>query len=229
MPDIYVDKVFKGVHQVGGTLLSARLSRYVVDLNRSVDDIDRKTVPDHPSPRPVSRRGVVPRATVDGLPTLDRPLSYVELQERLDRYYAPYHESLESQLQRLSRRFGFVILLSAHSMRSSLGRGSRRADVVPGTRGRSTAASIVIDLVEQHFSGAGLSVRHDDPFRGGWTTRLYGRPNQGVHAVQIEINRAVYIDEETLEPKAEALERLQALVDVLVRRLGGLDLRGYAR
>ena len=96
--DIYVDKIFVGVPRAGATLLSAQLSRYVVDLNRSVDDIDRETVPDHPSPRPVSRRSIVSRKTLDGNVALERPLSYVEFRERIDRFYAPYHHCLESQL-----------------------------------------------------------------------------------------------------------------------------------
>ena len=117
------------------------------------------------------------------------------------------------------------MLLAAHSMpsvsRSALG-AAARADVVPGTRGRSSASAEVIDLVDQHFRDAGLSVRHDDPYRGGWTTTNYGRPKEGWHAVQVELNRALYVDEATSRPKDGDFEALQEVVSGLVAKLGAL-------
>ncbi|HJK98192.1 MAG TPA: N-formylglutamate amidohydrolase, partial [Polyangiaceae bacterium LLY-WYZ-14_1] len=127
-------------------------------------------------------------------------------------------------------RFGFAILLAAHSM-PSVGRlghldtGARRADVVPGTRGRTTAHPALIDLVDRHFRSAGLTVRHDEPYRGGWTTSHYGRPHLGWHAIQIELNRALYVDEMTGEPRDGEFERLAALVTDLVEKLGAIDPR----
>jgi N-formylglutamate amidohydrolase len=101
----------------------------------------------------------------------------------------------------------------------------RRADVVPGTLGRTSADARVIELVDQHFRAAGLSVRHDEPYRGGFTTAHYGRPLAGIHAIQVELNRALYMDEATCLPKPGDFERLQALLQRLVARLGSLDLR----
>jgi N-formylglutamate amidohydrolase len=103
--------------------------------------------------------------------------------------------------------------------------GVRRADIVPGTRGRSTADPRVIDLVDSHFRAAGLTVRHDDPYRGGYTTGHYGQPRAGVHAIQIEINRALYVNEATGEPLEGDFERLSKLMTELALRLGRLDLR----
>ena len=224
--DIYVDQLYDQAADAGATVLAARLSRYVVDLNRASDDVDRETVPDHPTPRALQPRGVVWRITTDGRPALERPLSFAELRDRVDRFYSPYHRELEAQIERLRERFGFAVLLAAHSMPSSSrsNRGSPRADVVPGTRGRTTAAPEVIDLVDEHFVSAGHSVRHDDPYRGGWTTANYGRPHEGVHAIQIELNRALYVDEETLAPKSEEFQRLRRLLTDLIERLGRLDL-----
>ena len=93
-----------------------------------------------------------------------------------------------------------------------------------GTREGTTASSAVRDLVEHYFTEAGLSVRHDRPFRGGWTTALHGRPEEGIHAVQIELNRDLYIDERNLEPKVQGLGRLQGIVEGLVRGLADLEL-----
>lgn len=227
--DIYVDRLYAGSDRRGAALLSANVSRYVVDLNRAEDDVDASTVPDHPAPAGTQPRGVVWRATTDGRPILRRGLSYRDLLARLNRFYLPYHEALQGTLQQLKARHGHVILLAAHSM-PSRGRnlhadpGTMRADVVPGTRGRTSAAASVIDVVDSHFRDAGLSIRHDDPYRGGFTTSHYGRPQDGVHAVQVELNRALYVDEATAEPKPGAFERTQALVTDLVPKLGALAL-----
>jgi len=228
--DIYVDKLYADAPQRGASLLMAKVSRYVVDLNRAPDDVDAATVPDHPVPQAVQPRGVVWRVTTDGRPTLVAPLTYESFVRRLELFHRPYHDALRSELDHMRSLFGFAVLLAGHSM-PSVGRaahadpGARRADVVPGTRGRSTCDPRVIDVVDSHFREAGLSVRHDDPYRGGWTTGHYGRPIDGWHAIQIELNRALYANEETGEPRHKDFERLQALLADLVTKLGALDLR----
>ena len=227
--DIYVDRLYARAPQHGAALLVSHLSRYVVDLNRASDDLDLATVADHPSARGTQPRGVVWRATTDGRPVLPRPLTYAELGTRLDRYYAPYHRTLGEQLSLLRARHGHAIVLAGHSM-PSLGRslhtdaGARRADVVPGSAGRTSADPRVIDLVDAHFREAGLSVRHDDPYKGGFTTLYYGRPREHVHAIQIELNRALYVDEQTFVIKQPAFDELATLLDALVVKLGALQL-----
>jgi N-formylglutamate amidohydrolase len=227
--DIYVDRLYARAPQHGAALLVSHLSRYVVDLNRATDDVDLATVADHPSARGTQPRGVVWRATTDGRPVLPRPLTLGELHDRLDLYYAPYHHTLGEQLSRLRARHGHAIVLAGHSM-PSLGRslhpdsGARRADVVPGSAGRTSADARVIDLVDAHFRQAGLSVRHDDPYKGGFTTLHYGRPREHVHAIQIELNRALYVDERTFVIKQPAFDELATLLDELVKKLGELQL-----
>lgn len=224
--DVYVDKLYARSAEFGATLLAAQVSRYVVDLNRAPDDVDPQTVPDHPRPRGVQPRGVVWRVTTDGRPALREPLTYAALEARLDRFHTPYHDTLESLLRDKRDRFGHAVLLAAHSMPSISRAGgpiSPRADVVPGTRGRTTADARVIECVDAHFRAAGLSVKHDDPYRGGWTTTHYGRPDEGWHAVQIELNRALYVDEETGRPKDGDFEALSEIVLGLVDALGRLS------
>jgi N-formylglutamate deformylase len=227
--DIYVDRLYARAPQHGATLLVSHLSRYVVDLNRAADDVDLATVSDHPTARGTQPRGVVWRATTDGRPVLPRPLTYAQLRARLDSYYAPYHRTLGEQLSALRARHGHAIVLAGHSM-PSLGRslhtdaGARRADVVPGSAGRTSADPRVIDLVDAHFRQAGLSVRHDDPYKGGFTTLHYGRPRERVHAIQIELNRALYVDEQTFVIKQPAFDELATLLDALLIKLGALDL-----
>lgn len=228
--DIYVDRLYRRAPELGATLLVANMSRYVVDLNRAQTDVDAATVSDHPTPGTPQPRGVVWRATTDGQPILSRPLTYARLMSRLRTYYAPYHDALQRSLIDMRERSGYALLLAAHSMPSAgralhKDRGTQRADVVPGTRGRTSASPRVIDLVDAHFREAGLSVRHDDPYQGGHTTAFYGRPREHVHAIQIELNRALYVNEATFEPKAAELAALSALLDRLVEKLGALDPR----
>lgn len=227
--DIYVDRLCASAPQRGAALLTASLSRYVVDLNRAPDDVDAAAVPDHPSPVALQPRGVVWRATTDGRPVLARPLSYDAFCDRLARYYVPYHQALRGRVDALHAEFGYAIVLAVHSM-PSMARslqpdaGSRRADVVPGTLGRTSADARVIDLVDAHFRDAGLSVRHDDPYRGGFTTAHYGRPQQGVHAIQLELNRALYVDEATFELREPGFTQLRDLLGHLIDRLASLTL-----
>ncbi len=227
--DIYMDDLSAGAPSVGGTLLAAKVSRYVIDLNRASDDVDAATVPDHPRPRASQPRGVVWRIGTDGKSVLKRPLTYAQLRERLAAFHEPYHDALRAELTRMRDEFGYAILIAAHSM-PSVGRaahgdtGASRADVVPGTRGRTSADPRVIDLVDAHFRSAGLRVRHDDPYRGGFTTGHYGRPSERWHAVQIELNRALYVDEETGRPKQAELESVKALMTALFRELAALRL-----
>ena len=89
---------------------------------------------------------------------------------------------------------------------------------------RRSYAEALIDVVERHFRAAGLSVRHDDPYRGGWTTGHYGRPDEGVHAIQIELNRALYVDEPSSRPKDAELSWLRDLAGTLLDRLAQIDL-----
>lgn len=225
--DIYVDQLYERAPEQGATLLVSRVSRYVVDLNRGPDEVDSAAVPRHPKARHIPARGVVWRARTDGTPLLRAPLTIDQFAKRIELYYKPYHQKLREVAARMREEHGHVVILAAHSMPSTGrrvfgGREVRRADIVPGTRGRSTADGRIIDLVDAHFRGAGLSVKHDDPYRGGWTTSSYGAPKRGQHAIQIELNRALYVNEETSEIKKRDFAQLQEVLDQLVSKLGEL-------
>jgi N-formylglutamate amidohydrolase len=222
--DLWVDELYAGCVARGATRLVAGLSRYVVDLNRDADDVDGLTVEGHDGAGRQCPRGVLWRQTSDGASALRRALTREEYRDRLERHYHPYHRALEAELCALRARHGRVVLLAAHSM-PSVGRSGRsdawvrRADVVPGTRGRSTAAGALIDAVERHFRAAGLTVRHDEPYRGGATTARWGRPAEGFHAIQVELNRGLYLDEATGARRPEGFRWLTVLCDDLVERL----------
>jgi len=226
--DLYVDELFTYAPEVGAALLAARVSRYVVDLNRAPDDVELGALEDPASGRVGQPRGVVWRVTTDGRPVLRTPLDATALGQRIALYHSPYHARLREELELTRERFGYAILLAGHSMPSAVRRGARdierRADIVPGSLGGTSCDPRIVELVDQHFRAAGLSVRHDDPYRGGFATAHYGRPAQKQHAIQIEINRALYMDELSCVRKTDNFARLQQLLKELVARLGQLEL-----
>jgi N-formylglutamate amidohydrolase len=221
--DLYVDELFADGPDCGAALLTATSSRYVVDLNRAEDDYDGAAVAGAaPRDRP---RGVIWHQTSDGQPILGRPLPRSEYERRCASVYRPYHATLARLLGERRARYGFAVLLCAHSMPEPRVRGGGAAgalaDVVPGTHGRTTSESVWIDLVEQVARDQRWSVQHDVPYRGGHTTSHYGRPSEGVHVVQLEIARRLYMDETTLARDQAGFATVRAfargLVEALVR------------
>ena len=201
--DLFVDRLCAGVPARGVPVLRALVSRYVLDVNRAPDDVDKEVCPDLERPTRLSARGLVWRVTTDGAAVLKRPLTKRELDSRIARIHTPYHEALALLLEQRRLRFGYAVLLDCHSMPST-GRpghtdpGARRADIVPGdVRGASCAPSIS-KLVAEHFERAGYAVRPKDPYMGGYITRSHGRPARSVHAIQLEINRDLYMEEDAL-------------------------------
>jgi N-formylglutamate amidohydrolase len=173
------------------------------------------------------QHGLIWRTTGDGEPALSRRLTTLELEERLALVWRPYHHELSCIIERKRSLFGIAVVLAAHSMpsiergtaRSRIGRAEpgaleHRADVVPGTRK-------FIDAVENHARASGWSVRHDDPYAGGFTTQRYGRPSEHVHAVQVELARRLYLDERALRP-LPTFPKVQAWCRSLVTRMGAL-------
>lgn len=226
--DLYVDSLYSEAPDVGATVLVARTSRYVIDVNRGERDVDAEVVEGARADVRL-HHGLVWRTTSDGEPALSRRLSVHELEERLDLVWRPYHRELAAIVERKRARFGIAVVLAAHSM-PSLDRGPRRdavesvrsrADVVPGTRGRRSAAGRFIDAVEEHAVAHGWTVRHDEPYAGGFTTQHYGRPSESIHAIQVELSRRLYVDETTLRP-LPSFEAVRDWCSLLVSKLGAL-------
>lgn len=221
--DLFVDELYAEAAHEGATVLVSRVSRYVVDLNRAETDVDAETVVGGPS-TPRAPRGVVWRLTTDNERCLAAPLSREQLEARLGELHRPYHAALAEIVAGKLERFGVCVVLAGHSM-PSVGRSANgdadvvRADVVPGTQGHTTAHGSLIDRVERHAVAAGLAVRHDEPYRGGFTTRHWGRPAQRVHAVQVELARRLYMNETTLQ-KTASFVQMQEFCRGLVRELG---------
>lgn len=227
--DLYVDRIYQDAPSLGATMIVAKMSRYVVDLNRGPADFDGDAVEGG-----VGRgapRGLVWRVATDGSPVLARRLPRAELERRMALTYRPYHQALAALLAHKVARFGYAILLCAHSMpepprkQGAIGyryppsEPSPLADIVPGTRGRTSASGRLIDLVDAHARAAGFSVKHDDPYKGGFSTAHYGVPARGVHAIQIEIARRLYMDPDTLGTDPQRFENVRCFARTLVARL----------
>jgi N-formylglutamate deformylase len=226
--DLLVDELYSEAASTGASVLVSRVSRYVIDLNRSEADIDPEVVVGARS-GPRMNHGLIWRTTSDGDRVQSRPLTRAELEARLDLVHRPYHRALRAELERKRARFGIAVLLAAHSMPSA-GRASHgsagvaRADVVPGTRGRTTAAPRFIEAVEAHARTTGWSVRHDDPYPGGFSTQAYGRPSDGIHAVQVELARRLYMREAELDRRPGAFDDVRGWCRALAASLGAAAL-----
>ncbi len=216
--DLYVHELFADAPNLGATLLVSNVSRYVVDLNRGPNDYDSRSVLNGPqADRP---RGIIWRLTSANQPVLRQPLPYSELRRRRDQFYTPYHQALTNIMDRKRRRFGFAVMLCAHSMPSPRRNRRRRppSDVVPGSRGRTSAAARWINIIDRSCHDAGFVVRHDTPYKGGFSTGHYGQPRQRWHAVQLEIARRLYMDERTLAHTA-GMTRVRTFAKDLVTQL----------
>ncbi len=217
--DAFVDELFSPALRHGAPLLSASVPRAYIDLNRSADELDPAVIegvrkPSH-NPRVASGLGVVPRVVANGQAIYSGKISREEAERRIETCWRPYHAALRGLLQETHGLFGRAILIDCHSMpheaMDSVARsGLRRPDVVLGDRFGAAAHGWIVDLVEEAFRHAGLVVTRNTPFAGAYVTQCYGRPSTGYHALQVEIDRALYMDERAIRPNArfESFRRL---------------------
>jgi len=230
--DCFVQEIFAGAPALGAPLIHALFPRAYVDPNREPYELDpvmfEDELPDwvnRTSPRVAVGLGTIARVVADGEDIYRRKLRFAEAERRIDRFYRPYHAALEQLIAVTVERFGACLLLDAHSMPSAGARGElprRRVDIVLGDRLGTSCHTRVTRTAEARLRALGFHVALNAPYAGGYTTRHYGRPDRGRHCLQIEINRALYMDERNFEPKA-ALGKLRADMADLIACLGRLD------
>lgn len=220
--DAYVDELFAGVTSVGATLVAARFPRACVDANRAANDVDPELL-DHPWPEGAELSehcgrgmGLIRRLALPGVPMYDRRLSVAEVRRRIDDYYTPYRAALSAAIEAAAARHGRVWHFNCHSMKSrgnamNRDHGAARPDFVIGDRGGTTAPPEFTAWVAEWFRGRGRHVTINEPYRGADIVRAHGAPAQGRYSVQIEINRALYLD----EPTCARGPRFAALADEL--------------
>ena len=230
--DAYVDELWSGVTAVGGALLVARFHRSYIDANRHERDIDPDLI-DGPWPEPIeitemSRRGMglIRRYALPRAPMYARRLSIEEVQRRIDTCYRPYRQTLGEMIDTVHARFGAVWHVNCHSMKSignamNVDCGSPRPDIVVSNcpRGELSACEQFTRWVADRLSRYGYRVAINTPYLGGDIVHSYGSPARQRHSVQIEINRALYMDEVTFAKHA-GFNRLQAHLDLFTRELG---------
>lgn len=206
--DAFVDELFGMAPGLGAPLLAARVPRAYIDLNRAADELDPAVIEGiarvpH-NPRISSGLGVIPRVVAGGRAIYRGKLALAEAEARLRRFWHPYHQTLAGLIEEVRAEFGQAVLIDCHSMpheaiEAHTRPGQPRPEVVLGDRYGATAGREVMERVEAAFSGAGLRVGRNAPFAGAYVAQAYGRPSRGVHVVQVEIDRALYLDEVRVE------------------------------
>jgi len=203
--DAFVDELFAGAVGLGAPLLAAHFPRAFLDVNRSMAELDvgmfhgALGVPvDTPSPRVAAGLGVIPRIVRDGAEIYRGKLDSREADARLRELYKPYHEALAALMEQTRAQFGVAVLIDCHSMPSALS----VPDIVLGDRYGVSASPQLTARAEVAFAREGFSVARNTPYAGGYTTTLHGRVAAGCHALQVEINRALYLDEDRIAKKA---------------------------
>jgi N-formylglutamate amidohydrolase len=224
--DLYVDRLIEPLVSAGATIMRAHLPRSFVDLNREPLELDPRLIT---GPLPVEANtrslrvagglGTVPRVIGDQIEIYSGKLPLAEALARIDRFYVPYHRRLVEEMAALRNAFGFACLIDCHSMPSTTRATGPGAipDLVVGDRFGASASPVLLGLFEGAARAEGFRVERNQPFAGGYITECYGRPSLGWHAFQIEINRALYMDERSLEPHPGFAEFAQRLRRVFLK------------
>ncbi|TNE56522.1 MAG: N-formylglutamate amidohydrolase [Alphaproteobacteria bacterium] len=233
--DAYVDEIFSPMPAMGAPLLCAEFPRAFCDVNREAFELDpamfAEDLPDFArsdSLRVANGLGTIARVVADGAEIYRHKLTFEDARARIDHLYRPYHDTLRGLLERTKAQFGHAILIDCHSMPSRAARGSHRRldpgpDIVIGDRFGTACDRRIIDTIEKALTEEGFKVARNDPFAGGFCTEYYGQPHTGVHAVQIEISRGLYMNEKSMH-RHDGLEHLKHQLQVIVRSLSSIEL-----
>ena len=226
--DAWVDRLIEGAAAYGATVILAQLARVYLDVNREPWELDPAMFSDElpayargRSARVAAGLGAIARIVSEGQEVYARKLTFAEARSRVEEVHRPYHEALRALVEDRLHTHGLTILVDWHSMPAAAARhavSGAGCDIVLGDRFGGACAPAISRIVEGELAGLGYVVARNAPYAGGFTTEHYGRPARGVHALQIELNRALYLDEATLEPNggfAKVKDDLQRLFAAL--------------
>ncbi|MEO1017411.1 MAG: N-formylglutamate amidohydrolase [Pseudomonadota bacterium] len=204
-----VDLLLQPARRTGTCLVAAKFPRAFVDLNRAPDEIDRSLIHDWPETEktlPTNRAraglGIVP-THIGTRPIYPQPLTRAEIERRRDRAHTPYHRALETALRYTREMFGNAVLIDCHSMpEAATAPNGSLADISLGDRHGKSCSAWLVDLVEKECRRMGYTVSRNRPYSGGYITERYGKPVTGHHAIQLEIRRSLFMDEQTHRPNS---------------------------
>jgi N-formylglutamate amidohydrolase len=223
--DVLVDRLVADTPLGGATLIAARLARAWIDVNREPWELDPGMFEDElpefakgRSARVAAGLGSIAKVVSEGREIYRRKLTFAEAQARVEAVHRPYHDALARLLAEAREAHGLAVLIDWHSMPAAAAgsvvttRHGRGCDIILGDRYGAACVPLLTNLVEREFEAMGYRCTRNSPYAGGYTTEHYGRPGRGTHALQIEISRALYLDETTLEPTG-GLAKMKADVE----------------
>lgn len=229
--DAYIDLLLAGVVKIGATLMHAHFPRAYLDVNREPYELDpalfSEKLPDYAnthSLRVIGGLGTIARVVNEQEEIYRAPLSVATALERIEKLYKPYHAALAGLIAQARQMYGYAVLIDFHSMPSVQGDKSdaHKVDFVLGDRFGTACAREMVRCAERFLTGLGYKVTLNKPYAGGYITEHYGKPNEGIHALQIEVNRSLYMDEDTLALRRDFLNLradLTTLANSLIQRL----------
>ena len=244
--DFFVDLLFDHVPQAGAPFLKATYPRIYIDLNREPYELDPSMFVDKLPPyantesdRVYAGFGTIPRVVALDQDIYKTRLKFAKEQSRIESIHKPYHRRLKDLVEKTTAVFGWAAVIDCHSMPSSrsismlsLGRFVSREnknrnsnpDIVLGDRYGRSCSPALTDCIEETLKQQGYSVVRNNPYAGGFCTAHYGKPAKGIHTIQIEINRRLYMNEKKQTPMVHELEKLRANMEKLVGALTKLNL-----
>ena len=224
--DAFVDELFKAAADCGAPMLMARFPRAYLDVNRSPAEIDAEMFDgalsmavDPASSRVNAGLGVIPRVVRDGAEIYRHKLPACEAENRLAQFYRPYHAALSTLVKETMAKFGTAVVIDCHSMPSA----AAVPDVVLGDRYGMSAAPLFVRHAERAFEAQNFACVRNVPYAGGYTTLAHGRPAKGTHALQVEINRALYLNEERIE-RGPRFAQVQTRIGAALQTLCAIDI-----
>tara|TARA_Y100000588_G_C14029956_1_gene828183 strand:+ start:81 stop:962 length:882 start_codon:yes stop_codon:yes gene_type:complete len=232
LEDCFVDELFSSAPELGAPMLRALFPRAYIDPNREPYELDPEMfdedLPDHAnttSARVAVGLGTIARLTTTGEEIYGQKLTVTEAEYRIESYHRPFHQALKTLITNTKARFGYAVLIDCHSMPSidrtnDRSRGKQSTDIILGDRFGTSCSANLIDTIEDCLINLGYHVTRNIPYAGGYTTEHYGCPNENVHAIQLEINRSLYMDQKRLRKHrgiARTSRNMKCLIETLAR------------
>ncbi|MCC7487240.1 MAG: N-formylglutamate amidohydrolase [Burkholderiales bacterium] len=229
--DLFVDRLYGAAPRHGCALIAAAFPRWMIDANRAPDDLDAELIDGawpgsiNPGRKTLQGMGVIRRYALPGVPVYGRRLAVAEIQRLFREHYEPYHEAVRRELDQCHARFGAVWHVDCHSMKSRGNAmnddpGRERPDFVVGDLEGQSAEPAFVACAVDTLAGMGYRVNVNDPYKGAYLVRAYSNPGRRRHSIQIELNRALYMDESRFEPH-QGFDALARNLEILIRALAG--------